>query len=311
MSYYSENIYNKDRENDAWTKVASFVEGGWKILDIGCSSGRLGKALKDEKSVTVVGIDIDEEDIKEAKKNLDKAFVLNIEQDYIPKDIGKFDAIIMADVIEHLVNPTEAVKKVKKLLKPGGKLIFSIPNMANATVRLELLSGRFEYKNIGLLDKTHLHFYDQAEVERVLAESGFEIEKFNNTVRSIPKDILEKELSKLGIKLTQELEKHLNEPKAIYYQFVGVARPAKGKIKHARTQTSSHLDAVAREIENIKEYYEKLLKQKDGKTETLMKDKEHLKNELEKIYNSRGWKLLALNYNIRHKISSLLKKRSQ
>lgn len=309
MSIYSKNILNKAKENEAWSKIFQFVKPNSKILDIGCSSGKLGAALRKEKGAYVVGMDLDEDDVKLAKKNLNEAFLLNIEQDSI-KHLGKFDIVVMADVIEHLLDPINALKKIKGALRPNGELIFSIPNMANATVRIELLKGRFEYRDWGLLDRTHLHFYDQEEVNRVFREANYNVLKTDCTIRNIPKNVLIKELKPLGIEVTDSFVDFLNRPEALTYQFVGRATPDV-TLKKFTAQSTSSLDSVTREIDGI-------LQQLSAKEQSIQMLNKQLKEmevrantldvELQGIHRSKGWRLLKRTYQARDTFLKPIKK---
>src|SRR5688572_24540602 len=116
MSVYANNTMANVRPNDAWYKLFTFIPPNARILDVGCSSGNLGAALKEQKGDTVVGIDIDEPDIQKAKQVLDEAHVVDLEKDDLGR-FGKFDVIIMADVIEHLIDPVGVLKKLRPLLK--------------------------------------------------------------------------------------------------------------------------------------------------------------------------------------------------
>lgn len=298
MSIYSGNKLNKSNHNDAWYKIFQLVKPDSKILDIGCSSGKLGAALKKEKSVYVVGLDIDKEDVALAIKNLDEAFLTNIEKDSIDK-LGKFDFVIMADVIEHLYDPVSALKKIKQALKPNGKIIFSIPNMANATVRIELLKGRFEYRDWGLLDRTHLHYYDLEEVQRIFRDAGLKVINTDCTIRNIPKDILTKELTPIGIEVTDTFINFLNSPEALTYQFIGLVvddpKPPKFSPK-----TTSSLDSITREIDSLVHKHQKEvqaktqdLEQAEQRHAKLQNETKILRDELNNILNSRGWKVIT------------------
>ena len=306
MTIYSNNTYSEDRPNDAWYKLFQFIEPNSTVLDIGCSSGNLGKALKKAKSIKVVGLDIEESDVLLAKKNLDEAHLLNIETDDI-SHLGMFDIVVFADVIEHLLNPIHALEKVKSVLKPGGKIVFSIPNMANVTIRLELLKGKFAYKDFGLLDRTHLHFYDKQEVERVFTEAGFAIKEYDCTVRNIPDDILKKELALIGIELSTKLKQVMNDSEATIYQFIGYAQVSNAK--HATTKSSSSLDSVTREIDGINANHLREVKQKEqiiadkmAENLALAKEVTRLDKELSQILNSKGWKALKAMHSVKAKL---------
>ncbi len=309
MSVYSKNDLSLFGENDAWVKLFDMVPKNATVLDVGCSSGRLGKELAKQKHVTVTGIDIDKDDVKLAKKNLSAAYVRNIEKDEL-SDLGKFDVIIMADVIEHLIDPVSSLKKLKGLLNPKGTLLFSIPNMANVTTRIDLLLGRFEYKDWGLLDRTHLHFYDAVEVERVLSAAGFQVSQTNNTVRTIPEPILKKELDRVGIAITPKLMKHLNTTEAFTYQFIGSATPSSKPVRFALNTTSA-LDSVSREIDRLNAEHDKGILNKQKEVEAAQVESAKLRAELEKvqtelteILNSKAWKLAGALRNVRSVIPS-------
>ena len=306
MSVYSQNELSKFGPNDAWIKLFELVPKGSDVLDIGCSSGNLGLALKQQKDVHVVGVDIDEGDLKEAKKHLDAVHLLNVESDDL-SGLGKFDVVIMADVIEHLVNPVPALKKIKQLLKPKGRLVFSIPNMANVTTRVELLKGRFEYKDFGLLDRTHLHFYDEAEVNRVFIESGLNVLKTDCTVRDIPEDILVKDLASVGIALTPKLQQNLKESKGLIYQFIGYAEPS-AKPKSFTAKTSSDLDSVSKQMREMDEalaasnLQAKIL---SDKVKELQKHADDVNAQLQGVLQSRGWRALSKAHKIKHSITHI------
>jgi 2-polyprenyl-3-methyl-5-hydroxy-6-metoxy-1,4-benzoquinol methylase len=300
MSVYSNNQLKKESSNEAWTKIFEYIKPGTKILDIGCSSGQLGAALKKEKSVYVVGLDIDKDDVSRAKKNLDEAYIGNVESDDLSK-YGAFDYVVMADVIEHLVQPEEALKKVKKMLNKNGKLVFSIPNMANVTTRLELLKGTFMYKDFGLLDRTHLHFYDQTEVNRVFNDAGFVVKKTNCTLREIPDKLLAKELSEVGIELNPKLHKVLSSFDASVYQFIGIAEPGKTPTK-LNVSSTTQLDIISVEIENLRDAQAKELTEHRDVIKRLETENKRLDQELSAILNSKGWKALKKIHSTKSRI---------
>jgi SAM-dependent methyltransferase len=83
----------------------------------------------------------------------------------------RFDTIVFADVLEHLPDPVEALRRYRRLLAPGGKILVSVPNVAVWNVRLGLLLGRFRYTATGTLDRTHLRFFTRANLLRALREA--------------------------------------------------------------------------------------------------------------------------------------------
>src|SRR5205814_9939935 len=87
----------------------------------------------------------------------------------------KLDAIVLADVLEHLRDAPAILRLVNDSLAPGGRVFISVPNIANITVRIGLLFGIFEYRDRGILDNTHLRFYTLRTIRRELEGAGFRV----------------------------------------------------------------------------------------------------------------------------------------
>lgn len=231
MSNYTNNLFDPSVENNSWVHLFGFVPERTRVLDVGCSSGNFGDVLVNEKHCEVIGLDIDKPDIERAKQKLTAAYVRNIEREEI-SDLGKFDVVVFADVLEHLLDPISALKKVKKVLKPGGRIVFSIPNMAHIGVRIMLLKGFFEYTPIGVLDRTHLHYYDEIEVKHIFAESQLEIKEVNPATLSYPKSKISEELYNMGLGIIDErFYENIEETKGHIWQFVGYAVPTTKKVR--------------------------------------------------------------------------------
>jgi len=95
----------------------------------------------------------------------------------LPQLKGQFDVIVYGDILEHLRNPMEVIKGLNRSLRPDGRVIVSVPNFAHLWVRLNLLAGRFEYADRGILDRTHLRFFTVRSFKRFLEEAGLETEE--------------------------------------------------------------------------------------------------------------------------------------
>lgn len=142
--------------------IYSLVPNGSRCLDVGCSTGNLGAELISKKNCQVDGIESNPVAAATAKQrgygnlhNINLDFQLSALESL---DV-KYDVIVCADVLEHLVNPDLTLKSLKKNLKPNGIFIISLPNVAFALNRLRLLLGRWDYTEYGILDRTHLRFY--------------------------------------------------------------------------------------------------------------------------------------------------------
>lgn len=163
--------------------VGLIPEGCRRVFDIGCAGGLLGKALKERSNVEVIGIEIDPYAAKEAGKYLDKVFTGDAESGDFPLEKNHFDCIICADIIEHMRDPDAFLQKYKKYLKKGGVLVLSIPNVQYYHVILSLLRGRWDYKDRGIFDRTHLRFFTLKSIRELLEGHGFRIDSVKRNYR--------------------------------------------------------------------------------------------------------------------------------
>ena len=319
-STYVDVMFKQADENYGWTKLFELFTPGSKVLDIGCSSGNFGKVLIEQKQCTVVGVDVNEDDLKIAAKKLTRVFKKDVEHDDL-SDLGTFDFVLMADVIEHLLDPVTALKKIKMLLVPGGELVFSVPNMANIANRIELLGGRFKYTKFGLLDETHAHYYDRVEFEKVMNRAGFTVKKYNNTIRDLPATVVTAQLKKLGLSASKKFIKMTQDIDAITFQFIGVAKPvlAAQKLKTAGVESKTPYDFFSRQFDEVhRAHHEQanqamalkseLLAQKEI-TKKVEQEKHNVQKRLSAIENSRGWRLLTKFYAAKKTLSGAFRRK--
>lgn len=147
-------------------------EGVNRVLDVGCGAGHLGKGLKERGVEEVVGIEINQEAASEAKKYLDHVIVGDVEETILPFEEGHFDAIIFADILEHLRNPKDVLDRYTRYLSDNGTIIASIPNVRNFEVINRLVGGRWTYQDSGIMDKDHLRFFTFKDMRDMLELSG-------------------------------------------------------------------------------------------------------------------------------------------
>ncbi|MEW6586212.1 MAG: class I SAM-dependent methyltransferase [Nitrospirota bacterium] len=163
------------------------------VLEIGCGIGTTCKAIKDRyPSCHTVGIDIDEKSIRKASAIIDRAIGADIEKTGLSElGIGKetFDYIIYGDVLEHLENPWEVLRKHKGYLRRDGKILASIPNVRHSSVLVSLLYGRWTYAPAGILDVTHLRFFTLREIKRSFEAAGFYIYDIKGNPDLKPEDL--------------------------------------------------------------------------------------------------------------------------
>jgi 2-polyprenyl-3-methyl-5-hydroxy-6-metoxy-1,4-benzoquinol methylase len=141
------------------------------VLDVGCNNGYIGK--NSDPSNKFYGIDYLDGEVIKAKESYHDAIVYNLNDlKFLPWNI-KFDLIIFADVLEHVLYPDVVLNFfASNYLKDGGKVIVSLPNVANWQIRCSLLLGNFNYTDTGILDKTHLHLYTFKSAKNLIYKSN-------------------------------------------------------------------------------------------------------------------------------------------
>jgi 2-polyprenyl-3-methyl-5-hydroxy-6-metoxy-1,4-benzoquinol methylase len=151
-----------------------------RVLDLGCFCGGTGRYLKRKfPGCQVIGIEMLEQAAKLAAEAYDQVHVGTLEQlDFARAGLlpESFDAIIAADVLEHLFHPWQALQRLRPLLAPGGELFVSLPNARNLKLLSELGRGRFDYAGAGILDVTHVRFFTRKTAVEMLEQTGFVVE---------------------------------------------------------------------------------------------------------------------------------------
>ncbi len=153
--------------------IKRIIGNGKKVLDVGCAGGQLGEICDGN---IFYGVEGNEEALKEASKVYKEVKLIDLNS--IPQkeifDI-KFDYIVFADVLEHLLYPDKILNYFKKYLKNDGIIIVSLPNIALWRVRLNLLLGKFDYTDYGVMDRTHLHLYTFKTSKELIESSGLKV----------------------------------------------------------------------------------------------------------------------------------------
>ena len=147
-----------------------------RLLDIGCSEGRLSEAFS-SLGIYVCGVEPFCENDETAGR-MAEFFNGNIEDFLAEKAafIEPFDFIVMGDVLEHIPNPGKLLLELSKILKPDGRFVVSIHNITHCDILSMLSDGQFRYSNLGILDKTHVNFFSQWSIRDLFIQCGFGIE---------------------------------------------------------------------------------------------------------------------------------------
>jgi methionine biosynthesis protein MetW len=165
---------------DSYDIISSLIRNGSRVLEIGCGTGSLIKYLAMNFDCIVEGVEPNKERADVAKQK-----GLSVTQAYITPDIElcetRFDYIIIADVLEHLSDPSLLLLQTRKFLSKEGFYIISVPNMIHWSVRLKVLSGNFKYTQYGLLDATHLRWFTEHSIKAYMGYLNFDVLKVRHT----------------------------------------------------------------------------------------------------------------------------------
>jgi len=154
------------------------VDRSLSILEVGCGAGATGAlALREGKCGTYIGIEMFAAAAAQAAKALTAVHVGNVDTIELPFAPETFDILICGDVLEHLVDPEASLRRLIPLLKRGGQVIASVPNLAHWEVVLGLVRGRFDYTDQGVMDRTHLRWFTPRSLRRLFESAGFEAER--------------------------------------------------------------------------------------------------------------------------------------
>ncbi len=171
-----------------------------KIIDIGCSEGKFGRTVRERNKAVVWGVEMNPRAAMEARKNLSKVFVgdIQIALKKIPK--ANFDCAIFNDVLEHLPYPEKVLEQIKDKLIPGGWIVCSIPNILHVSILKGMLIDRdWKYAPSGILDRTHLRFFTHKSLRRMFGNLGYSIEQIKGINPSRSKKFVLFNLLTLGL----------------------------------------------------------------------------------------------------------------
>ncbi|MBI3681458.1 MAG: methyltransferase domain-containing protein [Acidobacteria bacterium] len=176
----------KESRYSSHSYLREWVGSRQQVLDIGCGDGFQAAELA-KMGNEVTGIDLVEQ-----PRNLEAM------RQYVRADLSqgleplgaelsgrRFDKILLMDILEHLPQPERILRQARELLSPKGQLIVSVPNIANLTMRLGLLLGRFNYTDRGILDRTHLRFFTRKTARRMIEQCGYRIVRETMTVMPV------------------------------------------------------------------------------------------------------------------------------
>jgi 2-polyprenyl-3-methyl-5-hydroxy-6-metoxy-1,4-benzoquinol methylase len=299
--------------NNAHTLGILSVPPGSRVLDLGAADGSVARGLV-ERGCKVWAVEVDPSSATAAEAVCERVVVADVEQLDIASafDGVDFDAVLLLDVLEHLRDPLPVLRRCAALVGSDGRLVLSIPNIAHAAVRLALLSGRFRYTERGLLDGTHLRFFDRAGVQQLLEDAGLVVVEDLRTTAGVTETEIPIDLDSFSSEVVAEAT---GDADSDTYQFVLVAGPgeaggASGSLApelqrrvHELEDRIRELEAAQRDVQflrddlALKEAYLVDLRAKNAehaeRERLLASELERHRHELDVLKDSLSWRITA------------------
>lgn len=207
--------------------LAKLLEPGHRrLLEVGCGAAALGGNWKrGAPEREVWGIEIDETAAATAATRIDRVLRTNLDTaEALPGDAGQFDVITFGDVLEHLRDPGRTLERLASYLSPQGEILACVPNVMHWTVVAPLLTGRFDYTDQGLLDRTHIHLFTPITFREMLVRHGLSVVTLEERIK-VPSPVTGP-LADLGTALTGDPSRRAQVERDLEtYQMVFRARP--------------------------------------------------------------------------------------
>ncbi len=188
-------------------------------MDIGTATGTLGRMCQDI-GFELDGIEPNPEWAEVARPYYNNLMVVAVE-DAPDESLRGYQVVICADVLEHMASPEAALQRLISLQPDGCIFLVSVPNVANLWVRLNLLFGKFEYTDRGILDRTHLRFFTRKTFMQLIQSAGLTVNRIHIT--PIPINLIfprfyKHRMGRLALKLLDQISRWL--PTVLGYQFL-------------------------------------------------------------------------------------------
>lgn len=268
-------------DNHSHSQIVRRIPRYAQVLELGCGDGSMSRLMRERCEAHIIGIDHNPDIVWQAQRYCDYVFTEDLDD---PNSLDalegeKFDAITLVDVLEHLQHPEDLLRRLKPLLLDEGQILISIPNIAHASVRLELLNGHFTYEKTGILDNTHLKFFTADSVQALLAEEGYAVHDLDYTWHDLPDEVITRYLTSAGLEATPQALAKFHEPDAMAYQFIISSSPVVDETAVASPQYATGT----------------MLKPIDVSWQTWGRMHNELAMahaELERVYSTRSWQML-------------------
>jgi len=188
MSRPASGRAERDGDFDYFSTVRSEIEELLpaevrRVLEVGCGAGATLAWLKQRwPEAWIAAADVNDEQIRRAAAHADQAERCDLDETLPSISPATIDLLLCLDVLEHLRDPWAVLRGLAAFVRPGGRVIVSVPNVRHASVLLPLAArGRWRYGGSGILDRTHLRFFTREAAIELVRDAGFEV----STVRGV------------------------------------------------------------------------------------------------------------------------------
>ncbi|MEZ5447699.1 MAG: class I SAM-dependent methyltransferase [Thiolinea sp.] len=211
-----------ENHNHSHSQIVSRIPKYSQVLELGCATGDMSRLIKQYCQGQVFGVEKDPHAAWQAQRYCDYVFTEDLDDTHSldALQFEKFDVITLVDVLEHLQYPEALLERLKPLMMDESVILLSVPNVAHASVRLELLTGDFRYEDAGILDSTHLKFFTLNSLKAMLERCGFVINEIDYTWHDIPDAVIARYLRQVGVEATPRVLEYFHQPEAVAYQFI-------------------------------------------------------------------------------------------
>ena len=190
------HVYDRDIQDSERTSLSvltGHIPAGARVLDLGCGSGAIGRFLAARDGTAagpIDGLTISADDAALAAPTYRRVEVADLDAAHLPQLFAPagYDAIVCADVLEHIRQSPRVLAECRALLAPGGRLLLSIPNAGYSGLVAELMAGEFRYRTEGLLDETHVRFFTRRTLVDLLEQQGFALDVVHAVPLPCPAD---------------------------------------------------------------------------------------------------------------------------
>jgi 2-polyprenyl-3-methyl-5-hydroxy-6-metoxy-1,4-benzoquinol methylase len=210
-------------------RVARMVGANRRVLEVGAGPGSITRVLHEHQGCTVVGLERDANAIAKLSRYCERVIQADLNDQRWTEAVvplGHFDVLVCADVLEHVLDPLQVLKQLAGLMHDDTSIVVSLPHVGHAAIHACLHQSNFEYRDWGLLDRTHLRFFGIENIAQLFQAAELRIVQAEFVTKTPPETEFSKRWESLPLLLRQQL---LKSPYSNVYQVVVKAQRASGQ----------------------------------------------------------------------------------